>query len=561
MTKRIATLLLVVYLVLALVVGCTVKETPSPKETTKPETTDKAAGSTTGKKSNFNEVGYPIVDEKVTLHFATDKGESTVSLDDPKHIWQDIEKLTNIHIEWNNIPIDSWADRINLMFATGDLPDAFITCQGGGVSLDQQVEYGSKGVLLDLEDLIEEYCPNVKKMYKQNIETKLLSTSPDGNIYALPYVSEAGDSSLFNRHYINRVWLEKLGLEMPVTTDDFVNVLRAFRDRDPNENGLKDEIPLTFRFNHHNDGCFGFLTPFGCLDTGREGSTHVSVRNDVVIFEPITQNFKEAIRWFSSLYKEGLIDENVFAYADDWTQYDAKGQGDVMLYGVFSAWLGEDFGPYSVGGKGATIETDYITLPPLKGPDGTQAWLSRPPVIWPTAFVVTNVNKYVKETMRWVDLCYDPEWSFELNYGPVGYAIEKDDNGMYSYIETENKEDMPKRGLYAPGLPPSYISKDFLANRIIPRPTWEYGSQLDTYSPFISNNYLPSLAYTKEESEQISELVSEIHWYTRTKRASWIACESDIDVDWDEYIETLNQMGVQDLVKIYQNAYDRAIGK
>lgn len=151
--------------------------------------------------------------------------------------------------------------------------------------------------------------------------------------------------------------------------------------------------------------------------------------------------------------------------------------------------------------------------------------------------------------MRWIALCYDQEWSFELNYGPVGYYIEKDDDGMYSFIETENKEENPIRGLYTPGLPPSYISQKFLNSRIILGEKSRYGSQLDAYAPFIGNNYFPSVAYTEDEYEQKDEMASEIHSYIRLKKASWIVGEDNIDADWDEYIETLNKMRLQDLLK------------
>lgn len=94
----------------------------------------------------------------------------------------------------------------------------------------------------------------------------------------------------------------------------------------------------------------GFLTPFGCLDNLHSGSYHLSVRDDVVVFEPITQCYKEAMKWLASMYKEDLINKNIFTYADDNTQYDAKGQGDVMQFGVFSGWWGTEYGPYTIGG-------------------------------------------------------------------------------------------------------------------------------------------------------------------------------------------------------------------
>ncbi len=547
MTRRISAFIIAIMMILTLIVGC------SDSRNSSSSTTDTTKTTTTDKTSNFNKTGYPIVNEKITLHFASDKGSSEVSYDDPDHIWQDIEELTNIHIEWNNIPVASWTEKKNLMLATGDLPDAFITGGGGGLTSADQVTYGPQGVILDLTDLIEQYCPNIQKMFAQNVNTKIVSTSPDGKIYSLPFAQELGSNLVYNRHYINRVWLEKLGLEMPTTTEEFGDVLRAFKNNDPNGNSLKDEIPLSFIYDNHNFGSFGFFTPFGSLDC----ATHISVRDGVVVYEPITEGYKEAVKWLASMYQEGLIDQEVFTH--DNTQYNAKGQTDVMIYGVFSGW-NSSFGPYTIGTLGDGDDCDYVTMPPLKGPDGTQMWQSRSPAIWGGAFVVTSANKNVPETMRWIDLCYDPEWSFELQYGPVGYMLEKDDNGIYSFIETDDPDERPVRGLYAPGLPPSYISADFFEKRVkLSTHMQKDYNQYNTYAPYIGQNYMPSVTYTAEELEKNATLEADITPYVESAQAKWIAGEGNIDAEWDAYIEAVNKMGLKDLLKNYQAAYDRYI--
>lgn len=551
MLKRISSLIMALIIISTIMAGCV--SSGGSSSSTSSATGSSTNDTTASKESsgNFSKTGYPIVKEKITLHFASDKGGLEVDYDDPDHIWQDIEELTNIHIEWENIPIASWIEKKNLMLATGDLPDAFLSGTGGALSSADQITYGPQGVLLDLTDLIEQYCPNIQKMFAQNVNTKIVSTSSNGKIYSLPFVQELGSNLVYNRHYINRIWLEKLGLDMPVTTDDFVEVLRAFKNRDPNGNDQTDEIPLSYIYDNHNNGSFGFFTPFGSLDC----AAHISIRNDKVIFEPITEGYKEAVKWLASMYKEGLIDPEVFTH--DLTQYNAKGQTDVMTYGVFSGW-NTTFGPYTIGTIGDGKNCDYVTMPPLKGPDGTQMWQSRSPAIWGGLFAVTSANKYVPETMRWVDLCYDPEWSFELQYGPVGYMLEKDENGIYSFIETEDPSQMPVRGLYAPGLPPSYISADFFEKRVkLSTAMQKDYDQYKSYAPYIDLNYMPAVTYTAEELEENATLEADIMPYIESAQARWIAGEADIDAEWDAYIEAVKKMGLEDLMANYQEAYDR----
>ncbi len=74
---------------------------------------------------------------------------------------------------------------------------------------------------------------------------KDLITAPDGNIYALPQVNECYHCMYQQRMWIYKPWLDKLGLKMPTTTDEFYEVLKAFKTKDPNGNGKADEIPLS----------------------------------------------------------------------------------------------------------------------------------------------------------------------------------------------------------------------------------------------------------------------------------------------------------------------------
>lgn len=70
-------------------------------------------------------------------------------------------------------------------------------------------------------------------------------TAPDGNIYALPSINDCYHCSMAQKMWIYKPWLDKLGLDVPTTTDELYTVLKAFKDKDPNGNGKADEVPLT----------------------------------------------------------------------------------------------------------------------------------------------------------------------------------------------------------------------------------------------------------------------------------------------------------------------------
>ncbi|MFR6473371.1 MAG: extracellular solute-binding protein, partial [Turicibacter sanguinis] len=196
-----------------------------------------------GTSENFNKQGYPIVNEQITLTFAAPKASLAPNFGEMSII-QQLEEQSNIEIKWNNIPDADYSTKKNLMLASEDLPDAF---WNSGFSDYDLIKYGAEGLIIPLNDLIEEYMPNLWAEMEKDPTIKSKLTAPDGNIYSLPTIEEMGLSRSPFFTSINTQWLENLGLEMPTTPEEFKEVLIAFRDQDANGNGNpNDEIPFSF---------------------------------------------------------------------------------------------------------------------------------------------------------------------------------------------------------------------------------------------------------------------------------------------------------------------------
>src|SRR5699024_10973892 len=137
---------------------------------------------------------------------------------------------------------------LNLDFASGDLDDIIFAAGNSNFTADMEVKYGEQGLIIPLEDLIEEYAPNIQKMFEERPDVKKSITTLDGHIYALPrVVKEGGTSSWYmSPFWYNGRWLDELGVdELPETTEELYDLLVRFRDEDPNGNGEADEIPLS----------------------------------------------------------------------------------------------------------------------------------------------------------------------------------------------------------------------------------------------------------------------------------------------------------------------------
>src|SRR5690625_3729152 len=145
---------------------------------------------------------------------------------------QKIEELLDIEIDFQTTPEEGAREKQNLLISGGDYPTTFI---GGDITGLEQLQYGKDGILVPLNDLIEEHAPHIQETFKEEPWLEDAITMADGNIYALP-----GRIGCYHCHYptkmwINTKWLENLNLDMPETTEEFEEVLLAFKNDDPNQ--------------------------------------------------------------------------------------------------------------------------------------------------------------------------------------------------------------------------------------------------------------------------------------------------------------------------------------
>lgn len=161
-----------------------------------------------GPSEGFREEGMPIVEEEIDLRFFARRSPVNSPYQDMR-MFQEYEEMTNMNIEWDDVPQDGFAERKNLEFSSGELPDVFYKSD---ISQLEAVEYGSSGILIPLEELLEEYAPNLTALYEEYPEIKASITAPDGHIYALPALITL-NAARTDKIWINKTWLDNLGLK------------------------------------------------------------------------------------------------------------------------------------------------------------------------------------------------------------------------------------------------------------------------------------------------------------------------------------------------------------
>ncbi|MCS7462863.1 extracellular solute-binding protein [Paenibacillus doosanensis] len=492
----------------------------------------------------INAAGFPVVNAPITIKMMGAKGPLHAEWNDML-VFKEYEKMTNIKVEFEAVPQNGYVEKRNVKIAGGDLPDAFYRAQ---FTPADEVNYGSQGILIPLNDLIDNYAPNLKAIFEKYPDVKQSITAPDGNIYTLPQLNDQLAPRLSRKIWINKKWLDQLGMSVPTTTEEFYNVLKAFRDNDLNNNGKKDELPWT------GDNQFDILTnirgSWGMGTTGSIGKSFVDKGPDgKVRFFATDPKYKELLEYLNKLYKEGLIDKDVFT--QEVPQFSAK-----LTQGVAGS-----FSASNVNQAGSKYMDDFVPLPALKGPYGDQLVSTVVPMTQNQGtFAITNKNKYPEATMRWVDYFYGEEGVKFLRMGIEGVTYEKLPDGDIQY--KENIRANPQMSLdqaagqFSPwpgGNIPQFVQMKY------DKTGNTFPSSLESaklLGPYIPKEIWPNFLFTKDEQDQLNSLNNDIITYVQEQQIKFVTGAVSLN-NWDQYVSSIKKMGVDKLLDIYGAAYER----
>lgn len=427
MFKKLFALLLAAILLLVTFTGCTQEKSidSGTKTETKTETkTDKANESTeaSSEDSNLNKEGLPILKEKETFTVMIRKHNLSKNSYPEKIPVQEVEEETNVQIMWEEIPPSGWNEKVNLTFASNDLPDAFIS------GLSPATVMQNLDVLVPIGDYVDEYAPNIKKLWDERPDIKAALTTPNGKIYSFNTSEESAWGVTNSLLLINKTWLDDLGLEVPRTTEEFFNVLKAFKENDMNKNGQQDEIPFSFCQQDNSYSLNSFFGAFGVLDNAE----HLMIEDGKVVFPATMPEFRVALEWFHSLVEEGLMD--VEGFSQTLEQFQAKGKDPQVRLGSFISYNADT----ATGDNAA----HYIPIEPLDGGQGKILWNKEGKVGGNlTGFVVTKACENPAALVRWHDYI-NSSWENKMrwSFGPEGMAWKFNEDGLW----IQNNDNVPQ---------------------------------------------------------------------------------------------------------------------
>jgi putative aldouronate transport system substrate-binding protein len=530
--KKVLSILLVLSLFTAILAGC--KSDSASKE---PEVTE---------------------DGRVKLTGLITKHPLTKDLEQMEWL-EEAEKAAGVDIEWEQVTAD-WDQKKGAMLAGGDIPDIIV-----GPNAITDADFSKfKGLFEDLTPLIDEHGTNIKKMFEEKPELKVISTQLNGEVYGLPKYQRYWPGTA-TRQFINQQWLDNLGLEQPTNWDELYEVLKAFKEEDANGNGdPKDEIPMDFA--PIGTGGFGFFHPtvllgsLGMTIVGGGGQGYIAEDGEVKNFF-VDERYKEVVTFLNKLYSEGLISEE--AFTQDYTKYQsvARGEGTNAKVGYTYGWeLTDRFGN--------EIADQYASIAPLKVDASSTVQTS-----WSYDYDVLNygVNmvqmsskaKDKAAAMKFIDQLYDPIVGMQVLFGSIGPNIKDNGDGSYSILPPADEKMDPGTWKWTSSWADNgalYISDDLEIT--LGTDMQSVGSQTEALQPAIDavdteNDVLPGtfLKYTEEDNNTMSLINTEFMNLAMSSFSRWVT-EGGIDAEWDGYVEQVNNIGLPTNLEIMQEYYD-----
>ncbi|MEM7035154.1 MAG: ABC transporter substrate-binding protein, partial [Chloroflexota bacterium] len=420
-------------------------------------------------------------------------------------------------------------------------------------------------LFLPLNDLIEEYGVETKKMFDASPNVRDLITAPDGNIYGMPHVNECYHCTLSQKLWINKIWLDNLGLEVPTTTEELYQVLKAFKEQDPNGNGIADEIPLAGAISGWNTNIDGFLMNPFIYSNHYNGNNYLTLENGQIDAAFNKPEWKDGLKFLRRLAEEGLLSDQTFT--QDGGQLKQMGENpDVAILGA--APHGSMTGFTQAYGESERWLT-YISVPALEGPTGNRVAAHDPFRVSSGRFIITSAAANPEVAFRWADGFYDRETTLRSVFGArLGEDWRWADDGeiginglpaIWNRGETfgqVNNFAWSQAGI-------SYRPNELRLGEVADNPERNlevllYDASKENYEPYQRpfDQLIPPLFFDEAQSLELADMSVGINDYVKEMVARFVTGEADIDAEWDDYLATLDSLGLARYIEIHQEAFD-----
>ena len=471
---------------------------------------------------------------------------------------------------------DQYLEKLNLMMAGGDEMDIYTT-KNKTLSKTLVYKYGTQGIILPINsffDTCESYY--LDNILSQDEAWRTGVTAPNGDIYGFNDVGSCFHCSYPVKMWVNKVWMDNLGITPPTTPDEFYDMLVRFKNEDANGNGdPNDEVPLSNCTEATGSSSYmaGYLMNAFTYSNPRTKYLYVKDGSAAVSYNQ--EGWREGLRYLNKLYSEGLMDPE--SYIQDRTTMKARNDsGEHPIFGAVPA----QHTTVITNGNLDDRWKEYIALPPLTGPDGlcitTNTSLSNYDNF---RTMISGSSKNPELAFRFCDGLFASqeigllhgfgEENVRWHYAKEGELGKDGQQALYSNVTEDDKIPQEGEPYYN-----NYCWGSMFANYATNHSKWASPNDMSIPGTASFERYLyvntepyeakkadismvmPSFFFSEEDNAEIARLQTTIINYVDESTAAFVTGNKSIDNDWDAYITELGNLGLADYLAIYQRYYD-----
>ena len=464
------------------------------------------------------------------------RAEGPISNDMP--FIKNISEKAGINFNWELAPSDAnqYTEKFNILVASGDIPDLMIhhdmnVLNNGGIN----------HVFEDLLPWVDSSMPNIQKLFSEREGMKKDIMTDDGHLYYLPRLTAVRTFGMF---LVRDDIVKKEGLSMPTTTDEMYEFLKFFQTYDLNKNGQQDEIPWTCRgkFNDLN----GFMEPFGVYikDAFFE-------ENGEVKYTYSDPRFLEGLRYVSKLYGEGLIDAEYST--NDMKVWESRLTNELSAI-TYDNFVRIDYLNNLI--KQVNPEAEFVSIPPLKNQEG-KAVTKEQQNKYGKGTSVSAKSQYKEQIIKFLDWIHSEEGHIATNFGIEGETfVREGDTFKYTDLVMKDPDNAGMSKLILLGFRDMWPYRSDIAYENAMNSD-NQNTQRDNYEQYVVGDKWPTtLTFTEEERGIINTTYQEVKTYTDEMINQYVMGIESTE-SFDEYLNTLEKLGLPEVLKVQQAAYDR----
>lgn len=488
----------------------------------------------------------PIVDEPLTIQVWKSFSSTVMESYEECEVFKEMEKRTGVHVDWVYPPIGSETDNFNLRCASNDLPHMFATPPEYKGGVEKAVD---DGVYMAYTKYYEAgLTPNYK--YLRDTYPKIAKdTVMDSGELIAWHMIDYVPSSPWSGLWVRQDKLQEAGLDVPVTIEDWDNMIRVFKDKFNMYLGV-DMLSW-----------YGVMTNYAFVGSYDTGYDWIAKNGDTAVYGPMEPGFKDFITLMNRWYSDGLLDPD-FATIN-YEDYHAKMADGT--YGAFTSAYGE-IGQAIVSGMNNDPNYKLIAVRMPLSYEGQTTHLRQSDSIVRTDgdyLTARCEDEGIAETVvKWKDYWYSQEGGDLCSYGPEGVSHEWIDNGngdeilKWTYEENniiKKGSDMDFWTIY-----PLFKLHTFgyLRDSTAYDNRPEIWQCIDEWGKDGDDWFMPMIAETADETEEINRIMADINTYRDEMTFKFIAGQEPLE-NYDKFIDKLIDMGIEDATQLKQDALER----